>query len=229
MAVTRTDGTGATGTATSVDYTGLTVPAGATGLVFAIGFAGNPGAVSGTVDWDNAGTPQAMTQQGSTQDILATRYLMVFALLSPTAGNLTLNMAWTNSVEYRCVAVAYEGGLTSGLGSAFPGIQQPSDNGALATATVASASGHLPFGTVIGTSLDLTALDTNIVTNNTGAWAFGAEGIAGDTSVALDWTCAPGGRWAVTAFDVAASGAGGNDLNVGPGAIGEPVIGGSTF
>lgn len=114
------DGSLSTGTGTTLDYTGLTVGTeNNRALVLMMAFDNDPGAVT-VCNWDQTGTPQALTQIGTTQamDTWTSRKIMMFGLVNPTAGTKTLRVTWTNSVAYRisasyCYNAKQTGGTTT--------------------------------------------------------------------------------------------------------------------
>ena len=99
---TSTPGTQQTGIAgTSMSYTGLTVPSGTTNpaIIFGLSLYASGGVAASGVSatWDFGGTNQAMDFIGSAPIVSGVDYAILFGLVNPTPGNLTLHVAWTNT------------------------------------------------------------------------------------------------------------------------------------
>ena len=106
-------------TASGVTYTGITI--GASGvnraLGIAIGWLTDPGAIS-IARWDNGGTNQNLVELASISHPTLNWFSKVYGVIAPTTGNKTLQITWTNSVEYAVNALSFvnvdqTGGATS--------------------------------------------------------------------------------------------------------------------
>jgi len=99
---TSTFGTPQTGSAgTSASYTGLTVPSGSSNPAIICGLAlypsGGVAAAGISATWDFGGTNQAMDFIGSAPTVAGSDYIILFGLVNPTPGALTLHITWTNT------------------------------------------------------------------------------------------------------------------------------------
>lgn len=126
--------------ATSVNYTGITVAAGSDrALVCTIGFEQN--ATSITFTWDSGGTNQAMTSVNSQKEDTWPRYIYIFGLLAPTTGNKTLAISWTTSASGRVNCVAFDGVLQTNIAAAFTNAANSSGNSANPSQAITTSSG----------------------------------------------------------------------------------------
>lgn len=135
-------GTQNTGVATNVGFTGLTVGSGSNrALMLAVGWISDPGAITAK-NWDSLGTPQALTELVSIQASgAATWVAKVYGLRAPTSGNKTLQLTWTNSIEYALNAMSFINVEQSSDGAAFPTTKTAMMTGANANASPAVPSG----------------------------------------------------------------------------------------
>lgn len=136
--------------ATSTTFTKLTVASGSNlALLVGIVFGGDPGAFT-VANWDNTGTPQALTQIGSASatDNLSKAYL--FGLVNPTLGAKTLAFTWTNSVDFCYDAVSFTGVDQTGGATTFKNFNSAQTSTAPPSVAVTSPSGDMAaacFGT----------------------------------------------------------------------------------
>ena len=149
---------------TSLDYTGITVAAGANrALILTLSFGTGPTSVtptSLTAVWDNGGTNQSMSYiiDGGAGFVLG-RNCFLFGLVAPTTGNKTLHIAWTNSCEIFPCAIAFNGvnqtgGATSFAHSAFAsGANTVTITSATGNKVVACQAATVAQGTPTGTQL----------------------------------------------------------------------------
>jgi hypothetical protein len=157
--------------ATSTTFTKLTVASGSNlGLVVAICFGGNPGAFT-KKNWDDTGTPQALTQiiTATESDNLGFAYL--FGLVNPTLGAKTLAITWTNSVDFCYDAVSFTGVDQTGGATTFKNaisvitsltnasLSITSPSGDMGIAAFATSAGSFGSG---GTGTDVFFDNTNI-------------------------------------------------------------------
>jgi hypothetical protein len=114
MAVAQdASGTVFTGAATtSFSHNSLiTVGSGANRALIVMAQFGSSVATVGTITatWDVGGTAQVMFKIGSQNESDNSACTFLFGLLAPTAGNLTLQVAWTGSASYTICAVSFTG------------------------------------------------------------------------------------------------------------------------
>jgi hypothetical protein len=174
-------GTQATiGVATSVNYTGLTVGAGANrALIMVIG--GRVGAMTVTAcNWDSTGTPQAM-------DLLATvtggtdiKFYKIYGLVNPTSGNKTLAVAWNEATNEGVInALDFTGVNQTGGATSFPGAATAAATGDPGSVSV---SGGLPTN---GAAVCIGgAGDANAITSLTGTTILDYSGLGSIESAA---------------------------------------------
>ena len=109
------------GGATNVAFTGLTI--GASGvnraLGVAISFLNDPGAVS-VARWDDGGTNQNLTTLLDVSFPALSWFTKLYGLVAPTTGNKTLQITWTNAVEYAVNAISFVNVDQSGGATSFP-------------------------------------------------------------------------------------------------------------
>lgn len=162
-------GTGDNDTGTTLDYTGITVGGSASALVFLVTWGGNPGAIT-SVTWDFGGTAQAMTQIGTTQSdpTWTTRFVALFGLVNPTAGNNTLRIVQANSVATKRAAISFTGSSTAGGAGTFANFATSSGTGATLDLTVTSNASAYIVAAV--------AADSSTVSFNSGTQIFTTAG-----------------------------------------------------
>jgi len=117
------------GSATSFDYTGITVGTGSNRcLLLYIQFTV---AVTGiSANWDSAGTNQAMTQlQFQNYGGSNTTNDYSFYLLNPTSGNKNLHVSWTTATFTHAIGFSVTGANQTGGATTFYSQHQDSDTG----------------------------------------------------------------------------------------------------
>ena len=121
---------------TSVNYTNITVGAGANrALIIMIAFGSPALAPTGiTLTWDSGGTNQAMTQIAFSAGTNITAG--IWGLVAPTSGNKTLAVSWTNANESWVSGVCFTGVDQTGGTTSFP---NAAANTGVATLTIGSA------------------------------------------------------------------------------------------
>jgi hypothetical protein len=212
---------GGSSAVTSLDYTGITVGAGlSNGALVAVIFWGVTTAPTGiSAKWDNTGTPQTMTQIGSTVTFAGTGGTTtgaVFALRNPTAGNKTLHFAWTGTGNFpTACAISFTGVDQTSDGAAFKNFASNTGNlasNASLSTTVTSATGDLVFGafgetgTLNATPMNGTVIYSDVTSNGADT---AANRQAGAASVTVTGTNGNGGGAGsiVFGFDLAAAAA----------------------
>lgn len=200
---------------TTITNSNLTVGAGATCLLalLTINEQNNttpPASV--TVNWDNAGTPQAMTLLGSQEDGLGNCLVLAFGLLNPTAGNKQLTATWTGAnVGVALDAMSFAGGFTTTIAAAFPHVAtaQASTGSTAPAVSVTSAVGNYTAAASlqINAQSSLTATSSTSLFNFTDAPnAFGHLGSYAPGAASVSWAGATtAGEWSIIAVDVAAA------------------------
>ena len=205
---------------TSHSHTNLTVGSGANrGLVF--GFAWediNPGPIT-ACNWDNGGTPQAMTAIVSPTAASDGTYVALYGLVNPTAGNKTLFISWTNSAELIACGIAFTGVDQTGGATTFAHATTNASTGAGSAAlpanptiTITSATGNYTVAIAqVGHSAHPTSptqtswfgVDGNNANNPAGSYAAGAA------TVTHAFTISPTNPWIMAGVDIVAAGGGG--------------------
>lgn len=187
-AVTQTTNT------STVTVTNMTVGSGATALL--AWFQSNELPTSITANWDNAGTPQAMTLL-ATQTVSTVR-CQLYGLLAPHVGNLNLVISWTGTCSTLIDAISFTGTATDLLANAFTNAITDTQTGDPATLTVTSDTSSIAVVGVCGVTqsvLSVTATgSTQVFTNNSvitggGARAPGAATVAftADLTASATW------------------------------------------
>ena len=216
----------------------ITVTSGATLLVLCLNMEQNWSSLTGvTVTWDSGGTNQVMTSVGTPPHFFNTangNSNGIWALVNPTIGAKSFNVAWTSggSFSMEAVAITFSGTVTSSVAAACYGYgSQTSAAGSeipnLATTSASIASGDMwisghasfgptspyyndPAGTTSGGSAG-TRYDIDVNQGDNCYWHYGNGAGAtvkaeADNFSAGDWDCSVVGIAAPTA--AAAEGAG---------------------
>lgn len=125
------------------NLSGITVPAGTTLLIALVEVeSSTPGTV--TAVWDNVGTPQTMTQVGSTLIVTGgggPGSIAVLGVVNPTAGQKEIRVNWggvSTNVNGYIAQVSFTGTSTSSVAAATEGFA--SNNGTGTTASVTSGA-----------------------------------------------------------------------------------------
>src|SRR5882724_1839751 len=99
---------GTSASATSISWNNLTIGSGTdTALIVTLAFSLKTISAL-TVTWDNGGTNQAMALIGAVNSPGIGRSVM-YGLVAPTAGNKTLQVAWTGTSSVKVDGVSYTG------------------------------------------------------------------------------------------------------------------------
>jgi hypothetical protein len=106
--------------ATSKDLTVLTITGALSNsaLVAQVGFSLQTVA-SVTLAWDNAGTPQSMTQITAANGTGTVARAELWGLIAPTSGNKTLHAAWTGASDVYLQAASWSGVDQTGGATSF--------------------------------------------------------------------------------------------------------------
>lgn len=211
MAVTfdaNSSANGRQGAGTTFDFTNLTVGSGTNrALVVQLQFGTNPGTIS-VANWDQTGTPQALTEIPNTAaDSAGGVSTRLFGLVNPTSGNKTLRFTWTTDTEIFVNAVSWTGVDQTGGATSFPNGTNATGNSASASVTVTSAVGNAVMG-VFGNGNGITSVNnTQTFLDNSGINCAGGNRADGAASVALTATLTSD-KWAASGTDIAAAGGG---------------------
>lgn len=196
---------------TTADLTAHTVGAGSNrALVAQIGWSGT--VTSPTLNWDNAGTPQAMaaiTGAGATNTVRTE----CWGLVAPTSGNKTLRATWTTARDICLNGVSYSSVDQTGGATSFPhgtGATGTGNGVSQTMVTVTSAVGNAAVAVMATTGTPSAPTQTQTFLDSTPASesAAGARA-AGAASVAFGWTNTSPIGWASAGTDILAAAAGG--------------------
>jgi hypothetical protein len=196
--------------ATSTTFTKLTVVSGSNlALVVAISFGGNPGAFT-KKNWDDTGTPQALTQIGTATESDNLGFVYLFGLVNPTLGAKTLALTWTNSVDFCYDAVSVTGADQTGGATTFKNVNSfigspPSP----ATISITSPSGDMAVAGFATSSNGFVAISSGTLvyldnTNISGAMVYNPGSGATACAVTLSSSALP---LVIVGCDIAAAGA----------------------
>jgi hypothetical protein len=195
--------TGAGGV-TSIDLTTFSVSAGSNRCLVA--FLLTEGAVTGTsVNWDQDGTPQAMTSRKTQSGASGFRF-EAFSLVAPTVGNLKLHAQWTTSQKVHLLAIAFSGADQSTCVATADSTSN-TGSGTSVTLAITSSSDGATAAMMYG---------NNVITNNFGTEIFNnsdaisASFALGGTTNNHSWTVSGGGgEYSSVGVHVSAAGGGG--------------------
>lgn len=196
--------------ATSLTNSSLTIAPGATALLAWLSFNEQSISASGeTVNWDNAGTPQPMTQVAFIESFNVNVNIQLWGLVNPTIGNKNLTASWTGSVPASLNAIAFNGTINSNTTAAFSHAASSSGTTGSPTITIGSAVGDMVIvaeGNAAGAITSLTAPGSTSVFNYTDVTPYGYTGSrAPGVTPNVTFTGAPTStEWAVAGVDVAA-------------------------
>lgn len=201
--------------ATSLDATNLTVGSGSNRVLLVyLAFATTttlPTAV--TVTWDNGGTNQAATLIVTADSAVgvggASERLQLYGLVNPIAGNKTLHVAWTNSVELFLESASFTGADQTGGATTFAHNNSASGTGTSASVTITSATGNIATA-VFATADTFSSLNNTTLYTDNAAGSFisaGANYAAGAASVALSGVVGTSNTWGVVGCEIVAAAA----------------------
>lgn len=193
-------------------------------LIGIVGFSVNVAGIAAVaMTWNSV----AMTAIASAD--AGTKSVHLFGLIAPTIGAQTLAVTWaagTHDVVLGAVSV-YNAHQTTG----WQNNTSATGTSTSASVTITSASGNMAVAGLIDNNASSAVIaagtkdwDERSLDSNYG----GGHNASVSSSTAVTWTLGTSVLWRVIGLDVIAA-AGGGDLNIGVGAIGEPVVGGSTF
>ena len=189
---------------TSITNGNLTIASGATALLAWLYFSG--GTPTGiAVNWDAAGTPQAMTLITSVGSG-GSSYASLWGLLSPRTGNLSLKATWTGTGFAAALnSIAFNGSGTDTIANAFPNAVNNAGTGTSATLTATSASGNINVAglAAAGNVTALSATGSTLVWTNNSFVGSGGARAPGAASVAWSGTISSSVPWTIVATDVA--------------------------
>lgn len=197
---------------TSVTTSNLTVGAGSnralvTQLVLSLKTAAGV-----TVNWDNAGTPQAQTLIISANGAGTIARAELWGLVNPTSGAKAARAAWTGASDVYINPTSFTGVDQTGGATSFP--HSTSATGTLSgstpiafSAAITSAVGNFTIG---ATALDVGSLSLTTQTSdflsNLLACDGAASRAAGAASVSHGWSGdTVGGKWVIVGTDIQAA------------------------
>lgn len=202
---------------TTVDLTDLTIGAGSNrALVIQVAFIGTAGGGSAptgvTWNWDQTGTPQALTQIGTDTTTANGQIVQLWGRVNPTSGNKTLRGSWTNSQEVVVQAVSWTGADQTGGTTTFAHFTSATSGAATttpATVDITSATGNAVMAvTVGGTNVAVGAVNNTQTFLYHGSGNIEAGGNRADGAATVTMNCTwPGGeRWVIAGVDIVAAG-----------------------
>lgn len=202
---------------TSFNYTGITVGASATALVFVVTIGDDVSAAPTNISvvWDSGGTNQTMTLLTSKADPSAGangNQVFIYGLRNPTAGNKTLAVSWTTSLWFAGNAISFTGSETSSDAAAFPHTNTATGAGTTSLSiSITSAVGNWTVGGYVslngtGTTNHTLWFDSSTAGLFTNDNVLSQQATGAATVTFTDtWTGNAG--WGAAAIDIAASGA----------------------
>jgi hypothetical protein len=201
--------------ATTKDLTVLTITAALSNsaLVAQVSFSLKTVA-SVTLNWDNAGTPQAMTQIVAANGTGTVARAELWGRIAPTSGNKTLRASWTGASDVYLQAASWSGvdqtgGVTS-FAHSTSNTGTTTGNTTHNTITITSAVGNATMDAICGDAATYTAstqtqtyLD-NVATSISG----GGSRAGGAATVTHGWTATgTSDHWVSVGVDIVAGGA----------------------
>lgn len=212
---------------TQLDNGNLTIAAGTkTALIAKIHISNSTTPTITSVQWDIAGTPQAMTLITSIANGNEGR-TYIYGLLNPTTGNRTCRMALSGlTSEVFFNLTAYDGVEDSSFGAAFIAATPATGTSTTPSITISSATGDMTVAAVTGPQVLSSPTQTQTHLDNGGAaTSAGGSRAVGAASVTHQWTLASLVPWSMAGANMVAAVLA-TDLNV---LIGEPITGSSVL
>jgi hypothetical protein len=194
---------------TTIDLATLTVGSGSNrALIVQLCFSA---AVTITaVNWDALGSPQACGLISSQAASDGTN-CMLYGLVAPTSGNLTLRISWTGSADVIVNATAWTGVDQTGGGTSFVAATPATGSATPLTLTVSSATGNATMAVGVDNDSTHTASSQTETFNDTAPNNVIGAGsqAAGSASNVHSWTQGTNKAWAMVGVNIVAAGAGG--------------------
>lgn len=196
--------------ATTLTNSNLTVGAGATALLAWLSHdqIAIPVDTISAINWDDSGTPQAMTQLLDISSPNTNLRVRLFGLVNPTSGNKALKVTWVNSDPAVLDCISFNGTINSTVAAAF---LHAATNSALTgspSLSITSAVGNIVVGSVAEANAvtSLTATGSTSVFNFTSATPYGFVGAYAPGAATVAWTGAPSSvEWCIGGVDVVAA------------------------
>jgi hypothetical protein len=133
---------------TTFDYTGLTISGGLTHSALLLIVSVENTSISGlAINWDQAGTPQAMTQIGTVGPSGGAQMFM-FGLVAPTSGNKTARLPWTGSATVTVAGLSFSGVNQTSVAAAFANFTTGSFGGTPYSIPVTAGANDIAIGAV---------------------------------------------------------------------------------
>jgi hypothetical protein len=158
-----------------------------------------------SVKWDNAGTPQSMTQIVTVTAVGGTvgGFVSLWGLINPTPGNKQLAATWTTVNSSATIDGCAWSGVNSTFGTAFPNTNTATGSTNAISVTVTSATNHAVMsagGETLGNGW--TSGNTPVFTNvNASCCTSGGSRAAGAASVNMTASTISS-NWAIAATDI---------------------------
>jgi hypothetical protein len=193
---------------TSLDLTTLGVGSGSNrALVAQVNYA-NASMPTPTLNWDNAGTPQAMTEIGSGISNGVNALAQLWGLVAPTSGNKTLR--WSNGASVTEVilnAFSVTGAIQTGGIATFSNSTTNTGTSTAPSITISSVSGDMTVDAGTGPEVISAPTKTQLYLDNSGTdtsgWASRADGAASNVH---SWTLAGSVAWAEIGCNIVSAG-----------------------
>lgn len=194
---------------TGVSATNLTVGSGSNRVLLVHVVFSNQAVTSVVLNWDNAGTPQALTLIKSANCIGATGRADLYGLVNPTAGAKTLKLTWNAVNSDVCMnGVSWTGADQTGGVTSFPHSTSANGNSGTASLVVTSATNNATMVTVDGQGNLSAPTQTQTFLDSTPAsMSGGGSRAAGAATVTHQFTVTAANDWVCVGCDIAIAGA----------------------
>ena len=207
--------TGAT-PGTTLTITNLTVGSGSNrALALLIMWQSGTQPTVSACNWDDAGTPQAMTLVTSTNSANGSSSMAtaIYGLVAPTSGNKNLKISWSSaSVEAHAVAISFTGVDQTNVATAFPhGVavnKTTSTASPASTGAITSATGNMVISGFGDNSATHSGLSGTTIVVDDGGPNFGVAFSYNNGAATVTQTCnlSTSAVWAAFGCDVLAAG-----------------------
>jgi hypothetical protein len=197
------------------DYAGFTMGTGVSNpaLVALVAWDNTGGITVSSVQWDIAGTPQALTLIPGTSASNGQNSSALYGRVGTiTAGNKTCRLTLSASGNSYISLISFSGVDQTGGATSFPhGTANTGSSTSPSTGAITSATGNAVVGAGCELSAgSITPSNTQVYVNTGGGTVNGwGNEAAGASTVTLTATLSPTSTWCYSGTDVAAVGAGG--------------------
>ena len=190
---------------TQLDLTSLTIASGSNRALLATLLLDSANDTP-TLNWDNGGTPQAMTSIGFIA--AGSGRLWFFGLIAPTTGNLTLRASWSTSQGAMLHAIAFEGVDQTSVAVAFPHFTSDTQSSATPAIVITSATGNFTVGVACSSNDPTSPTQTENFFNDQIGLSSDGSRATGAATVTHQWSLTST-TWQTIGVDILASGGGG--------------------